>query len=312
MSIYKLLSSRFFNPTTPATTLHSTPFMQIRSFIDDRMLEAIKRTPSGYASIDAFRIQGPNDCVGNSARMQASIKDKLVAERVLEKAQKEATARAWMKLWGMGACAKEQQRIEFPTVDQIVELCASHPPVFMCMQALIPEEQGRYGYPLHHAAVMLFTFKVDGEDIAVVLDGNHLQSNPAMTEIENYLHDLGGDRTPASLTEQDWANINERIRRKRAKDGLGTLKDVKQMGYRFLHLPTLVAASNDKYWGLKTNPLLRALAYDKTEHDSQYQPNYVEADTTHKVCVEMLPLDVENELIEAVRQSPHLIERFDG
>jgi hypothetical protein len=273
--------------------------MHTRRFVDLAVLELLEKTCIGRAGVDAFQFQAHSRCTFNAAvlseRMAAYMLEEEALKRDAGKMTPASKGLAYRLLVGAPPTHGKRQ-LDHPNVADIVELNRAHGPVVLTMQNLIQPGQGDESYPVHHAAVLVATLRHDGRHIGVLVDGNDLQSNDAMTEIERHLRENGDRRELSELTQHDFRRINEQIRKKRE----GKPLDVLQLGFRLVDLEDVVKTSTKKFVQLR-----------QLDPSHEWVSNSVRFDESLELQGDPLPKEAADELVALIKQSPSIVERFE-
>ena len=302
MQILKQAAARISTLSGPARgnrVNHKTTMMHTRQFVDFAVLKLLEQTCVGRASIDAFRFQESAQCTFNAAGMREHVTGSLLDGRAMTKDASKMVQVDQSLLYRLlvGTPQTHGRRIlEHPSVADIVELNRRQGPVTLTMQKLIQPGQGDDQYPVHHAAVLIATLMHEGRHVGVLVDGNNLQSNDAMTEVERYLRENGDRRELFDLKQHDFKCINAAINRDRQDRNL----DVMQLGFRLVDLDSVVEASAKKF------VMLREL-----DPYHEWMSNSVGFDVSLELQGDPLPTAAADELLALMKENPSMIERFD-
>jgi len=288
--------ARSVRPRATGTHMHK------RAIVNSDTLRLLKRTPVGVASIEAFKIQTPGDCFYNSLGMLSKIGQSLLDSGHMTKAStKDVVAHSHN-----GGAA------------EFMELNQKHGPLLLIMQKLLQADQGEWAYPEFHSAVLAASWLHEGRSIGVLVDGNDLQSNPAIDAIKAHMHEHGDKRPLASLTAHDFECISKEIQREGGQE-----QDVMRVAFRIVDLDEMTKASKARYdsrvAAAGAPPILTLDDLDTPDDPNKKLPwlihaqvlNYAAYDASGSVNDVLLQKDVQDAIDEAIRLDPTMVERFD-
>lgn len=279
-------------PARPWPKLRST-----RTFVNLAVYRILVASPAGRAAIEAFTIQRPQDCVSNAQDIRHAVAHLLAAAGLL--LRPPAPERSWWrKLFGR----PQPRHVAEPLTPKweidahaVAALCERHGPMVLVVHGILSSAQGGRDYPLHHAVVLLATFVHQGRIIGVVVDGNDLQSNPAIEAARAHLS-RSGKRKLHELTREDFEAINRELAAR------GEPLDVYQMAFRLVDLEGLVQRAKAAY--------ARRVLETVDEMGTRGMQNRASYSVQSQVTGEILDSAVRAELEQAVAASPELVERF--
>lgn len=299
-------------PTAAAPKVLPGPPRPVRSYVSYRALQALKEAPVGKAGLHAFRIQRFADCESNSHLIRMSMIHHLVREGAMQRTERNASF--WGRLanlmaWGQG----ELVPYDGPwTVEAIRSLNARHGPLQIITENLVQPGQGDDTYSRHHAAVLAACLQVDGRWIGMLVDGNDLQSNPAVEVLQAW-RDERGDRRPLdALGPPEFEAATQAFGLRRAGGKRDGKRDAKQepvetfqLGFRFVDLAQLLETALRKAYALAEHAVPEVIiAQDDISNRIWY-------DSTVLVSKPLLPPLVCDELAAAIRDDPSLVEQIN-
>lgn len=281
------------------------PAPQTRQFVTHEVLRLIRRTAVGQASLRAFRLQAPSGCVNNSRSMREALVNGLMEQgRLTGPAANEEKWNQTLSRWlGLARPTVEHTVI---SAEQLMRLNQRHGPLVLTLHGALAPGQGEDRYTKHHAVVLIASFEADDVRVGILLDGNDLQRNPAIDRIAQWLASQAPDIDLSQLSPEDLEQINSDSLTSpdHAKGDHGaTDPDVLQAAFRLVDLDALVARAEQQF--LQKNQFAMA------DGAHSERPNLLEGDGSLSTQGDPIPSDVLDELRQAIRQAPELIERFE-
>ena len=265
-----------------------------RPYISKPAAQALKQAPVGQAGLDAFRFQRRGECVQSSHDVKSAMIGWLLADGTL--VRREPLPTFWGRLTHMMTWPRgDLVPYDGPwTVDAIRALNELHGPLQIATFNLVQPGQGADVYRRHHAAVLAACLQVDGRWIGVLVDGNDLQTNPAVEVLQAWRKAQGDRRPLHRLSRQDFE----------AASRTPALVDVRQMVFRFVDLAQLLDTALRRACALAEQEVPEVLI---TQEDLTRHIFY---DSTVYVSRPLLPPKVCEELAAALRAEPELVEQF--
>ncbi len=288
-------------PSTPQS-LHQD---RNRSIVSMPTLQALKRMPWFPVAVSAFRIQEQGACVDNAESTQEQLltdlyrRNQIDAQLPVPDGKVAQTVQRLQQKTGLGKPRYEptMQTMLDPGAEDIARLVKEHGPVSVSMASALGPQQGAETYTSHHAMVVLCTFQHEGRHVAVVLDGNDLQSNPLMVKARAYAEQHG---IPLEgLTALDFLNI---------QNELDDDKDIAQLPFRLIDLDTVVSNSRAKQKAFEDYQRQGGTPGDPGEPLPVTHPNSVRWASDATVKTDPLPPQALAELEAVCRAHPNLIE----
>lgn len=284
--------------------LQARPGLQTRQYVSWSVLRMLQCSPWAAALVRNYQLQGPGQCVTNSELMQQNLLLTLYREGQIEIAASRDTGggllqRLQQMFGGTKAPELDREYRYNPSVDDIVGLVDQHGPCVLSLARMLPADQGGTQYAGHHAVLVIGTFKAEGRNWAVVLDGNDLQNHPIMKWVRAYADKYHDGRLEA-ITEGDlWAIQKE-------MDQAGESCDARQMVYSLIDLDKAVPEADKAY---------RAYKMDVAMHgDSDLAPitfpNSICVTTNATVRAEPMPKAMKHELARIVGSQPDSFSRL--
>lgn len=182
------------------------PLAPRRGYISPRVLEVLRPTPAGRAGLQAFRFQGYGLCHPNSARM---------TQRAIEVLLAAGHARRNPLLAFMARILPNEGLAEMSdpvTSGALMILGVHHGPLQLVTYHGLQAGQGDDKYRDFHAVVKLASFDHGGRQVALLLDGNDRQSNPAVHALRAWMRADDDRREPGQLDNQQLQAVDARMR----------------------------------------------------------------------------------------------------
>jgi hypothetical protein len=296
-------------PQAISPPLRNTPWVrlptpQTRQFVNHEVLRLIRRTVVGEASLKAFRFQAPSDCVSNSRLVREALVNSLIETGHLigptpDKEKWGQTVSRWL---GLARPTVERTVI---SGEQLIRINRQHGPLVLTLHGALPPGQGDDRYTKHHAVVLIASFEMDGTQVGILLDGNDLQRNPAIDRIAQWLAAQEQVADLSQLTLEDLERINSAPTTAdltQGEDGAPPT-NVLQAAFRLVDLGALVARAEQQ--------LRQTGQFAMADGAHSERPNLLECDGSLSTQGDPIPSDVLDELRQAIRQAPQLIERFE-
>ncbi|VTU21423.1 hypothetical protein H4CHR_00784 [Variovorax sp. PBS-H4] len=201
----------FRSNASASQTLQARAGQQTRHYVSWSVLMVLQRGPWAAALVRNFQFQRPGDCVTNSEVMQHNVLQALSRQRQVEiaagKDKGGGLLQQLQQVFGVAQAPElEREYRHDPTVNDVVELVEQHGPCVLSLARILPADQGGTQYAGHHAVLVIGTFKVEGRNWAVALDGNDLQNHPFMERVHAYADKYHHGALEA-LTEGDLSAI---------------------------------------------------------------------------------------------------------
>lgn len=270
------------------------PGQQARQFVSWSALRVLECSPWAATLLNNFQFQSPGECVTNSEVMQEHILHALSSQNQIEIAGSSNAGgflqRLQHKLGMTQAPELDRKYLHDPTVDKIVMCVEQCGPCVLSLARLLPPDQGGMQYAGHHAVLVIGTFMAEGRNWAVALDGNDLQSNPAMVWVRAYA-DKYYEGCLESITEGDLWAIQTEMRQ------AGEPGDPKQVVYSFIDLDRSVSEANKAYRAYKMDQAMNGHYSDLAPITF---PNSICVPTNATVKVEPMTEEIKQELARIV------------
>lgn len=250
----RLPTSTFRSGASNPQVLHGRPGQQTRRYVSWSVLRVLQRSPWAAALVRNFQFQRPGDCVTNSEVMQQNILHALHSQRQIEIAAGSDGGGGWLlrlqqRLGVTKAPELDREYRHDPTVDDIIDMVEQHGPCVLSLARMLPADQGGTQYAGHHAVLVIGTFKAEGRNWAVVLDGNDLQSHPLMERVRAYADKYHGGHLEA-ITEGDLSAIQTEMKQ------AGEAWDSQQTVYSLMDLDNSVSEADKAYRAYKTDLIM--------------------------------------------------------
>lgn len=251
------------------------PTAPSRSYISPRVLEILRHTPAGRAGLQAFQFQAVGMCHPNTARMTVRAVEVLVAGGDAHRNRLVAYLARMLPNLGL---AEMNPPV---TPSSLANMNRRHGPLQLVTHHGLQPGQGDDAYRDFHAVVKLAGFEHRGRQVALLLDGNDRQSNPATQALRDWMRASDDRRDLGQLDNAQLQALDACMR-----DHHREQPSVFQAAFRLVDLEQMVAAS------LVTGPP---------------QAN---GDPGLKVLRPLLPAAAVDALREAVDEDPKLVEGF--
>lgn len=188
-------------PSTAAQASRASPWVRLpaphtREFVSREALHLIASTPLGKAALTAFRFQWPGLCEANSLRMQWMLTSILAAEGLASKHE-------------FDPADERTSRWPVDTAQDLLRFNAGCGPLVLTLFKALPPDQGSEVYSRHHCVVLLASFKHRDRCLGLLLDGNDLQSNPAVERLRQWLREEGRGRQLQDLCSEELLQIGK-------------------------------------------------------------------------------------------------------
>jgi hypothetical protein len=278
--------------------------LRTRQYVNWSVLRILQCSPWAAALVRNFQLQGPGQCVTNSELMQQNLLLTLYRQGQIEIAASRDTGEGLLqRLQQMFGSIKapelEREYRHNPTVDDIVALVEQHGPCVLSLARMLSADQGGAQYAGHHAVLVIGTFKAEGRNWAVVLDGNDLQNHPLMKWVRAYA-DKYHDGHLEAITEGDLCAIQKEM------DQAGDSCDARQMVYSLIDLDKLVPEAEKAYRAYKIELAING--------DSDLAPitfpNSICVTTNATAKAEPMPETMKQELARIVGSQPDSFSRL--
>ena len=253
-SASQLRTSPFGGGTSRVQVLQARPGQQTRRYVSWSVLRILKRSPWAAALVRNFQFQTPGECVANSENMQQNILRALHSQgRIDIAANGNADGGLLQRLQQMFGATKapelDREYRHDPTVDDIIDMVEQHGPCVLSLARMLPADQGGTQYAGHHAVLVIGTFKAEGRNWAVALDGNDLQSNPLMERVRAHA-DKYHDGHLEAITEGDLSAIQTEMKQ------AGESWDSQQTVYSLIDLDESVSKADRAYRAYKIDLIM--------------------------------------------------------
>ncbi len=274
-----------------------TPRIPHRTFISRRVLEILRPTALGDAAIRSFRFQKPASCHENCFQMTLAVNQRLVTRGLMARRQPQQ-APTLVRMPQEPATASAPP-LDVGTVRRVQDL---HGPVQLETRHTLRHGQGGELYENFHATVVLATFERESRTVALLLDGNDHQVNPAVLAFAHWALRTVGMRWPSQFGPADFQDYNAQRRLAPAADAE---PDLHQAAFRLVDLGEMLAVS-------QRNPHEKqSLAMpDGSVVQIPYRPTGLYADPGVSVQQPLLAPETEEALRTALREEPGAVERF--
>lgn len=285
--------------------LPAPPGQQTRQYVSWSVLKILQRSPWAAALVRNFQFQSPGDCVTNSEVMQQNLLHALHSQRQVEIATgNDAGGGLLQRLQQMfgGTKAPELDR-EYrhnPSVDDIVDMVDRHGPCVLSLARMLPADQGGTQYAGHHAVLVIGTFKAEGQNWAVALDGNDLQNHPFMERVRAYADKYHHGHLEA-ITEGDLSAIQTEM------DQAGEAWDSRQVVYSLIDLDKSVPEAEKADRAYRTDLVVNEGSSDLPPITF---PNSICVTRNAKVTAESMPEAMKHELARIVKSQPDSFSRL--
>lgn len=290
-----------FNPHAPP----ARPGQQTRQYVSWSVLRLLQRSPWAATLVRNYQLQRPGECVTNSEAMQVNILHDLHSRGHVEISGSSDTGRSLLqRLQQMFGATKapelDREYRHNPTVDDIVELVEQHGPCVLSLARMLPSDQGGTQYAGHHAVVVIGTFKAEGRNWAMVLDGNDLQSHPFMERVRAYA-DKYHDGHLEAITEGALSAIQTEM------DQAGESWDSRQMVYSLIDLDKSVPEADKAYRAYRMDLAMNGSYSDLAPITF---PNSICVTTNATVKADSMPEAMRHELARIVGSQPDTLSRL--
>ncbi len=247
-----------------------------RGYISDRVLEVLRPTPAGRAGLQALRFQPYAHCFPNTTAMTGRAMEVLLAggdghrNRLV----------AWLASQMLPNQGLAQMNPPV-TAAALATLNARHGPLQLVTYHGLQPGQGGDAYRDFHAVVKLASFDHGGRQVALLLDGNDRQSNPAMHALRTWMRADGDARDPGQLDNPQLQAVDARMRADRPGG-----PSLFQAAFRLVDLEQMLAASHAT------------------------SPPFANGDPGMKMRAPMLPPAAVDALRQALDEDPGQVETF--